>query len=37
VSLNFAKVKVDYIEQTPTGAEGDKPTMTFSIAENVSE
>ena len=37
VSLNFAKVKVDYIEQTPTGSEGDKPTMTYSIAENVSE
>jgi type VI secretion system secreted protein Hcp len=37
VSLNFAKVKVDYVEQTPTGAEGDKPTMTYSIAENVSE
>jgi type VI secretion system secreted protein Hcp len=37
VSLNFAKVKVDYIEQKPDGTEGDKPTMTFSIAENVSE
>jgi len=37
VTLNFAKVKVDYIEQKPTGGEGDKPTMTFSIAENVSE
>ena len=37
VSLNFAKVKVDYIEQKPDGTEGDKPTMTYSIAENVSE
>jgi len=37
VTLNFAKVKVDYIEQKPDGTEGDKPTMTFSIAENVSE
>jgi type VI secretion system secreted protein Hcp len=37
VSLNFAKVKVDYVEQKPDGTEGDKPTMTFSIAENVSE
>jgi type VI secretion system secreted protein Hcp len=37
VSLNFAKVKVDYVEQKPNGTEGDKPTMTFSVAENVSE
>jgi type VI secretion system secreted protein Hcp len=37
VSLNFAKVKVDYVEQKPDGTEGDKPTMTYSIAENVSE
>jgi type VI secretion system secreted protein Hcp len=37
VSLNFAKVKVDYIEQKPTGEEGDKPTMTYNIAENVNE
>src|SRR5947209_11591412 len=37
VGLNFAKVKIDYIEQKPDGTEGDKPTMTFSIAENVSE
>ena len=37
VTLNFAKVKVDYIEQKPDGTEGDKPTMTFAIAENTSE
>ena len=37
VTLNFAKVKVDYIEQKPDGTEGDKPTMTYNIAENVSE
>ena len=37
VSLNFAKVKVDYVEQKADGTEGDKPTMTFSVAENVSE
>jgi type VI secretion system secreted protein Hcp len=37
VTLNFAKVKVDYIEQKPDGTEGDKPTMTYNIAENVNE
>ena len=37
VSLNFAKVKVDYVEQKPDGTEGDKPTMTYNIAENVNE
>ena len=37
VTLNFAKVKVDYVEQKANGAEGDKPTMTFSPAENTSE
>jgi type VI secretion system secreted protein Hcp len=37
VSLNFAKVKVDYIEQKPDGTSGDKPTMTYNIAENTKE
>jgi len=37
VSINFAKVKVDYIEQKPDGTQGDKPTMTYNIAENVNE
>jgi type VI secretion system secreted protein Hcp len=37
VALNFAKVKVDYVEQKADGTEGDKPTMTFSPAENTSE
>jgi type VI secretion system secreted protein Hcp len=37
VTLNFAKVKVQYVEQTPTGAAGDKPEMTYNIAENVAE
>ena len=37
VSLNFAKVQVDYVEQKPDGTEGDKPTMTYNIAENVNE
>ena len=37
VSLNFAKVKVNYVEQTEKGGEGAKPEMTFNIAENVKE
>jgi type VI secretion system secreted protein Hcp len=37
VTLNFAKVKVDYIEQTEKGGEGAKPTYTWNIAENASE
>ena len=37
VSLNFAKVKVNYVEQTEKGAEGAKPEMTFNIAENTKE
>jgi type VI secretion system secreted protein Hcp len=34
VTLNFAKVKVDYKEQTATGAVGATPSMSYSIAEN---
>jgi type VI secretion system secreted protein Hcp len=37
VSLNFAKVKVDYIEQKADGTQGAKPSMTYSIAENSQE
>jgi type VI secretion system secreted protein Hcp len=37
VALNFAKVKVDYVEQKADGTEGDKPTMTFDVAQNTSE
>jgi type VI secretion system secreted protein Hcp len=37
VSLNFAKFKYDYVEQKADGTEGDKPTMTYSIAENAEE
>jgi type VI secretion system secreted protein Hcp len=37
VTLNFAKVKVDYKEQTPTGAAGATPSMSYNIAENVAE
>lgn len=37
VTLNFAKVKVDYKEQTPTGSVGATPSMTYDIAQNVNE
>jgi type VI secretion system secreted protein Hcp len=35
VTLNFAKVAVDYKEQTKTGAAGAAPSMTWDIAANV--
>ena len=35
VTLNFAKVNVDYVEQTATGGEGAKPKMGWDIAGNV--
>ena len=34
VTLNFAAVKVDYKEQTATGATGATPSMNWNIAEN---
>jgi type VI secretion system secreted protein Hcp len=34
VTLNFAGVKVNYKEQTPTGGVGDKPEMGWNVAEN---
>jgi type VI secretion system secreted protein Hcp len=34
VTLNFASVKVDYVEQTKGGGTGDKPSMNWNIAEN---
>jgi type VI secretion system secreted protein Hcp len=37
VILNFGKVKVDYVEQKADGTEGDKPTMNYDVAQNVSE
>jgi type VI secretion system secreted protein Hcp len=37
VSLNFAKVKVQYKEQTETGAVGDKPEMGWDIAANTKQ
>jgi type VI secretion system secreted protein Hcp len=35
VTLNFAKVTVDYKEQTKTGAAGAAPTMSWNIEQNV--
>ena len=35
VTINFAKVKVNYVEQTTTGGAGAKPQMGWNIAENV--
>jgi len=35
VTLNFARVKVAYKEQTEKGGVGDKPEMGWNIAENV--
>ncbi|WP_293865808.1 type VI secretion system tube protein Hcp [uncultured Alsobacter sp.] len=34
VSLNFAKIKVEYKEQTKTGGSGTSPNMTYSFLEN---
>jgi type VI secretion system secreted protein Hcp len=35
VTLNFAKVNVEYTEQTAKGSGGAKPKMGWNIAENV--
>jgi len=37
VSLNFSKVKVEYKEQTKTGAKGADTNMTWDIAGNIKE
>jgi len=37
VSLNFAKLKFEYIEQTQSGGAGAQPQMTWNIAKNVAE
>jgi type VI secretion system secreted protein Hcp len=37
VTLNFAKVKVQYKEQTSTGSVGDKPEMGWDIAANAKQ
>jgi type VI secretion system secreted protein Hcp len=34
ITLNFSKVKVNYVEQTATGAAGAKPQMGWDIAAN---
>jgi type VI secretion system secreted protein Hcp len=36
VTLNFAKVKVDYVEQKADGSAGAKPKMGWDIAANVA-
>jgi len=35
VSLNFSKVKVDYIEQTAKGGKGATPSTGWDVAKNV--
>ena len=35
VTLNFAKVKVEYVEQTAKGGKGATPSMGWNISENV--
>jgi type VI secretion system secreted protein Hcp len=35
VTLNFAAVKIGYVEQTSKGGAGDKPEVGWNIAENV--
>ena len=37
VTLNFAKVKVDYKEQTDKGGVGATPSMTWDIAQNAND
>jgi len=37
VSLNFASVKLDYVEQTARGGAGAKPSMHWNIAENARD
>ena len=36
ITLNFAAVKVKYIEQTDTGGEGAKPEFSWDIASNTA-
>ena len=35
VTLNFAKVKVDYVEQSAKGAKGATPSMGWDISQNI--
>jgi len=34
-TMNFSKVSIKYVEQTQTGAEGDKPDYAYDMSENV--
>lgn len=36
VTLNFAKVAFDYLEQKPDGTEGEKGSMTWDIPANIA-
>ncbi|VDC32767.1 Hcp family type VI secretion system effector [Pseudogemmobacter humi] len=36
VTINFAKVKMQYVEQKKDGSAGDKPDFTFDIAGNAA-
>ena len=37
ITLNFAKVKFEYVEQAPKGGKGATPSMSFNIAENTKD
>jgi len=37
VTLNFAKVKFEYVEQAAKGAKGKTPSMSYNIAENTKD
>jgi type VI secretion system secreted protein Hcp len=37
VTLNFAAIKVDYVEQAKGGTKGATPSMLWNIAENANE
>ena len=37
ITLNFAQVKVEYVEQTKGGGTGEKPSMLWKIAENSND
>jgi type VI secretion system secreted protein Hcp len=37
VSLNFAKAKYQYVQQTASGGAGAKPEMTYDFAQNTKE
>jgi type VI secretion system secreted protein Hcp len=37
VTLNFAQVKVEYVEQAKVGTKAATPSMLWKIAENTNE